>query len=224
MWLPSTKTLTSCSLIALLLGTLLAAAPAAGQAPTYYKHIAPILETHCVTCHRPGQVAPMSLMSYAQVRPWAKAIATQVAKRAMPPFHAEGPIGRFRNDLRLTADQIETITAWAEQGSRRGNPSDFEGAREWSSETWPAGEPDLIVRFPRVELKLEGTDPYVYLFSDYTGSEDLWVRGYDWHFQNTKSVHHVAAMQLPAGVPPPAKMSADGLTSDEHDELRRLRR
>ncbi|MFP6584694.1 MAG: hypothetical protein VCD00_19325 [Candidatus Hydrogenedentota bacterium] len=111
----------------LVIGLLVAhIQPAALAAPsdsiTYYRDVAPIFEAHCVTCHRANEVAPMSLMEYDQVRPWAKSIKEQVSKKIMPPFHADGPIGRYENDLRLTDDHISTVADWVDQGARRGKP------------------------------------------------------------------------------------------------------
>src|SRR6476660_2122642 len=84
---------------------------------TYTKDVAPILNNTCVTCHRPGEVAPMSLMSYREVRPWAKAIREQVAKRVMPPWFADPKYGEFSNDCRLSDREISTITSWVEAGA-----------------------------------------------------------------------------------------------------------
>ena len=92
----------------------------AGATPTFNKDVAPIIFNNCVTCHRPNEIAPMSLMSYTEVRPWARAIREKVAKRQMPPWYADPRFGEFRNDRRLSAEQIETIVAWAEGGAPEG--------------------------------------------------------------------------------------------------------
>src|SRR5215813_2097985 len=87
---------------------------------TYSKDFAPILNNNCVSCHRPGEVAPMSLMSYKEVRPWAKSIREQVVNRIMPPWFADPKFGEFSNDCRLSDAQFNTIKAWVEAGSPEG--------------------------------------------------------------------------------------------------------
>src|SRR5215218_8359950 len=105
-----------------LVGTLAVASPlAAAEDPTFYKDVLPILQTNCQTCHRPGEVAPMSLLTYEQTRPWAKAIQKAVMTRQMPPWFADPAYGHFSNDRRLSTKQIDTINAWVEAGAPRGN-------------------------------------------------------------------------------------------------------
>ena len=96
------------------------AEPADGV-PTFNKDVAPIIFSNCVTCHRPNQVAPMSLMSYKEVRPWARAIKDKVVRRQMPPWYADGRFGEFRNDRRLSAEQISTLVAWSDGGAPEGD-------------------------------------------------------------------------------------------------------
>ena len=115
--------------------------------PTFNKDVAPIVFNNCANCHRPNQVAPMSLMSYREVRPWARAIKTKVATGEMPPWFADPRYGEFRNERRLTPAQIKTITAWVDAGAPEGDtplaaklPDFKEG---W---THPSGRPpDLVV-------------------------------------------------------------------------------
>jgi len=113
----------------------------AAAAPTFSKEVAPILYKNCVNCHRPGEIAPMSLLTYKDARPWVKSIATQVGKGAMPPWHADPAHGTFLNDRRLADRDKATLLAWANGGAPEGNPSDlpamptFEGG-------WMIGTPD----------------------------------------------------------------------------------
>src|SRR5262249_59345231 len=103
---------------------VLAAAPpsiAADGVPTFAKDVAPIVYAKCVSCHRPGEVAPMSLMSYEQVRPWAKALKNKVVSREMPPWGADPRFGKFANDSSLTQQQIEIIVAWVDGGAPTGS-------------------------------------------------------------------------------------------------------
>ena len=93
------------------------------SAPTFSTDVAPILYQKCVTCHRPGEVAPMSLITYRDVRPWAASIKDKVTTRVMPPWHADRQYGTFRNNLSLTQPEIDTIVQWVAAGAREGDPS-----------------------------------------------------------------------------------------------------
>src|SRR5262245_66448756 len=86
-------------------------------APTFSKDVAPILYSKCVSCHRAGEIGPMSLISYREVRPWAASIRDKVSNRIMPPWHADQQYGSFRNDRSLTSAQIDTIVRWASAGA-----------------------------------------------------------------------------------------------------------
>ena len=114
--------------------------------PTFGKDIAPIFYAKCAMCHRPGEVAPMSLMSYDEVRPWARAIKNKVVARQMPPWYAEGEHGKWRNDRRLSQAEIDKIVAWADAGAPRGNDSDLPAppplAQGWNRSEWDATRSD----------------------------------------------------------------------------------
>src|SRR5258705_10268249 len=97
----------------------------AHAAPTFNKDVAPIFYKHCVQCHRPKNIAPMSLLDYKSARPWAKSIRLAVTKRTMPPWFADPNYGHFSNDPRLTKDEIGTIQAWADGGAKEGDPRDL---------------------------------------------------------------------------------------------------
>lgn len=149
-----------------MVGAGLVAAPAqAGQSaaahdPTFTKDIAPILQRSCQKCHRPGGVAPMSLLTYDEIRPWARAIKrrTAVGPRAgvMPPWYIEKDIGiqHFKNDPSLSDSEIAAIAKWADLGAPRGNPADMPALRAWDdANKWAIGTPDLIVRTADVFMK-----------------------------------------------------------------------
>jgi mono/diheme cytochrome c family protein len=95
---------------------------------TFNKDVAPILFKNCVQCHRPGEAAPMSLLSYKEARPWARSIREKALSREMPPWHADPHVGQFSNDPRLTRAVIDTITAWVDSGAREGGWRDGAGA------------------------------------------------------------------------------------------------
>jgi hypothetical protein len=138
-------------------------APAAGQPQvevTFTRDIAPILQRSCENCHRPNSVAPMSLRTYEEVRPWAKAIKqrTGMGPRAgvMPPWYVEKNIGiqQFKNDPSLSDEEIAKISKWADDGAPRGDPAAMPPLRVWNDSTrWAIGEPDLIVRTKDVLVK-----------------------------------------------------------------------
>src|SRR5258705_10944742 len=101
-----------------------AAQGAAAAAPTYSKDVAPILYKNCTSCHRPGEIAPMSLLTFKDARPWIKSIGTQVGKGAMPPWHADPAYGEFLNDRRLTAAEKATLLRWGNAGGPEGRPKE----------------------------------------------------------------------------------------------------
>jgi hypothetical protein len=146
---------------------ILASSAAAQTAPqpqvTYSKDIAPILQRSCQNCHRPDSIAPMSLLTYQQVRPWARAIKTRTHLRnvpssrgAMPPWFIEKNIGiqQFKDDISLTDAELAKIAAWADNGAPEGDPRDLPPALQFASaDTWALGQPDLIVASPPVFVK-----------------------------------------------------------------------
>jgi mono/diheme cytochrome c family protein len=107
------------------IGLTLLCAVSAAAAPTFTKDVAPIFYKNCVSCHRPGEIAPMSLVDYQSARPWAKAIREAVATRKMPPWFADPKYGHFSNDARLKDPEIETIKAWVDGGAVQGDPKNL---------------------------------------------------------------------------------------------------
>src|SRR5689334_7516882 len=112
---------------------------AGGPTPTFSKDVAPIVYKNCTNCHRPGELAPMSLLTYKDARPWAKSIATQVGKGAMPPWHADPAHGEFLNDRRLSDRDRATLVAWGNGGAPEGDPKDLPPAPSYSTE-WMIGQ------------------------------------------------------------------------------------
>src|SRR5262244_2923078 len=111
---------------------------------TFSKDVAPIFFKNCAECHRAGEAAPFSVMSYKDVRPWAKSIREKVANKEMPPWHADAAYGHFKNDRRLTQKEIDTITAWVEGGAVEGDAKDLPPAPKFA-EGWSIGAPDLVL-------------------------------------------------------------------------------
>src|SRR3954463_9837725 len=102
----------------------------AESTPSFTKNIAPILQENCQTCHRPGEAAPFSLLTYEQARPWAKAIKAAVLQKKMPPWYADPKVGKFANDRALSQTDIDTIVSWVDAGVPMGNPKDMPPPRE----------------------------------------------------------------------------------------------
>lgn len=176
----------------------------------FAKHIAPIFQNRCEECHRPGAVAPMSLMTYEEVRPWARAIKEKVLTRQMPPFHAAGAIGRYDHDPRLTEDEIATISKWVDGGAAKGNPKDMPAPKVWKT-GWASGQPDLVLTVRKAyTLKANPTDQYVFFIFDHVFAEDTWIRGIVTKPGNPKAVHHANTHLVPPNLKSPEEGYFEG--------------
>ncbi len=185
-----TGTLMVCG--SLCLFAALTATRAFGQREvTYSKDVAPIFFEKCATCHRPNDIAPMSLVSYQSARPWAKAIREAVLSKKMPPWHADPAYGEFKHDARLTAAQIETIRAWVDQGAKEGDPKDLPPVPS-VTDGWRIGKPDVVISMPKeYTITAGGPDDYE-RFGDIPTNfkEDVWVTAVELRPGNRKVVHH----------------------------------
>jgi mono/diheme cytochrome c family protein len=180
------------------------AADASAQPPTFNQDVARILYDKCVSCHRPGEAAPMPLVSYEDVRPWVRSVRTRVAAREMPPWFADPRFGRpFVNDPRLTDAEIQTIVAWVDGGAPRGTgeapapPSFVDGWR-----TFKGRPPDAIVEMPSAfDVPANGALPVFTLWSQNPFSEDKFIEAVELRPGAVDAVHHsdVTARTLPAG-------------------------
>ena len=171
------------------------------ERPTFMKDVLPILQSNCQTCHRPsganlsGMIAPMSLMTYEEVRPWAKSIAKVVDTRQMPPWHASREFdGVFRNERVLSADEIATITAWTQQGAQRGNPTDAPAPMKFNESGWNLGEPDLVIAFPEPFLVADDVEDLYHNVAVQLSKEQLpqdrWVKAVEFK-PGSEVVHHI---------------------------------
>lgn len=179
--------------------TLRAQSPKPAAPVSYAKDVAPILHARCITCHRPGEVAPMSLRTFDEVRPWARAIKQKVMAREMPPWFADAAPGVFSNDSRLTPQQIDTITRWVDGGAARGNPAD-EPKLPALTEGWQLGEPDYIITLPLVNIPAEGRDYFPTPNLTLDLPEDRWIRAVEIRPSNREVTHHSVIFTAPAGV------------------------
>ena len=144
-------------------------------APTYTKDVAPIFYKHCTGCHRPNDVAPMSLLDYKSARPWAKAVREAVTTRKMPPWFADPHYGKFANDPRLSPAEIETVQAWADAGAPEGDPKQLPPAPRFT-EGWQLGKPDIVIDIGEDHLITPGEDAYDHFIVPTNFTEGKWVR------------------------------------------------
>jgi hypothetical protein len=170
---------------------------------TFAKDIAPILQERCQECHHPGTVAPMSLVTYEETRPWAKSIKQRVATRQMPPWHIDSNVGvqKFKNDMSLTNEQIETIVRWVDSGAPLGDPKDlpppkqFAGPNEWKAAA-VLGQPDLVVKSEPYTMPAKHQDVWWRPLSATGLTEARWLRAVEIRpgsLAGRKITHHAVA-------------------------------
>src|SRR5262245_48013942 len=167
---------------------------------TFTRDVAPILYKSCAECHRAGEIAPMSLMSYQEVRPWAKSIRERIVEGSMPPWSADPKHGQWANDARLSQKEIETIVAWVNAGAPKGEDKDLPPTPKFS-EGWTIGTPDAVVQMQEeYTVPADGTVPYLYFSMPTNFTEDKWVQALEIRPGNRSVVHHVIAYAQDANV------------------------
>ena len=180
------------------LATLVVAAVAsAATAPTFSRDVLPILQSRCQSCHRQGEIGPMSLLSYAEVRPWAATIRQAVLSGQMPPWHSDTPNQKFHNDPSLTVEQKKTIADWASNGAPEGNPKDARPNPVFTT-GWNIGEPDLVVKPAKpFGVPATGTVEYTYYIVPKAFEQDTWVIASEFRSTNRSVMHHGVAFVRP---------------------------
>jgi mono/diheme cytochrome c family protein len=163
------------------------------QAVTFSRDVARILYKNCVECHKPNDLAPFSVLTYKDVRPWARSVREKVITREMPPWHADPRYGAFKNDARLSTKDIDTIVAWVDQGAKEGDPKDLPALPD-QDEGWKIGKPDQVLSMAE-EYTVRPNDPdnYVYAVIPTRFKEDRWIQAAEIRPTNKKIVHHVIA-------------------------------
>jgi hypothetical protein len=180
------------------------AADAAPARVTFSKDVAPILQAKCQQCHQPNSIAPMSLMTYSDARPWARSIRERVASRQMPPWHIDKSVGvrQFKNDMSLTDTEIETIVRWVDGGAVEGDPKDMPPPKpavttnEWQAVRDGFGPPDLVIRSDEYTMPAVHQDVWWRPTSDIPISEPRWVKMVEIRPSNLKArriIHHSIA-------------------------------
>ncbi len=182
---------TSAILLAAYAGAPAVAQQPAASPPTYSKDVAPILYKHCVNCHRPGEIAPMSLLSYENARPYARAIANAIGNRTMPPWHADAPAGTFHNERILTDAERKTLVDWASEGAPKGEDKDLTAAPTFA-EGWSLGTPDVVLEMQEdYPIPASGTVQYEYFYVPSNFTDTKWVKSIEVRPGNRALVHHV---------------------------------
>src|SRR5215510_3488108 len=180
----------------------------AAKSVTFSKDIAPIFFKNCAECHRPGESAPFSILSYKDVRPWTKSIREKVANRTMPPWHADTHFGEFSNNRTLSQREIDTILAWVDESVAEGNPKDLPEAPKFA-DGWNISAPDVVIQIPEEYTYKPGVDEYQYFDVPTNFTEDKYVAMAEARPGNRKIVHHIIAFIIPPGSPNMGKMTAE---------------
>jgi len=220
------KLMSRAILLSVAMVTGAAASGYAADAPTFYENVAPIFNANCVSCHRSaGQnigslVAPMSLMSYEEARPWARAIARKVKAKEMPPWFADGPKGIFTNERSLTDKQIETILAWADNGAPAGDKSKAPPPVQFADTDnggYSLGKPDLIVKMDPYVLTDEAQDVqgvFAVKLTEEMLPHDVTVRAWEFragtYLAGRDTVHHMCGGVIEPGSASPTPDVSEG--------------
>jgi hypothetical protein len=170
--------------------------PAATPQATFTKDVAPILQRSCQRCHRPGSIAPMSLLTYSDARPWARSIKREVQARNMPPWHIARDVGirKFKDDPSLTDEEITTIVKWVDGGAPQGNPADMPPPVQFREDNaWSLGQPDLVVTSVPHQVPAQGSDWWGNYMVNTGLTEDRWLRAVEAKpgIGNKQVVHHL---------------------------------
>jgi hypothetical protein len=165
----------------------------------FYRDVVPILEQRCQSCHRPGEIAHQSFLTYEETRPWATRIRDAVRTKAMPPWFADPCCGHFLDDPSLTAAEISTLSAWAERGAPAGQQSDSPPSPQWT-EGWNIPPPDAVMKMPQpVVIPAAGDLEYTYEIVPTRFADDRWVQMSEVRPSSRDHVHHAVVYIRPPG-------------------------
>ena len=169
---------------------------AAQSSVTFHRDVLPILQKNCQGCHRPGQIAPMSFITYRDVRPWAKAIKSAVLTKKMPPWFADAQYGHFSNDRSLNQSEIEMIAKWVDTGATEGNAADAPPPVKWPESNWQV-QPDVIVDIPAFKVPAGGLVEWTNITIPNPFKKDTWVTGIMVRPDNVSVTHHIGVLFKP---------------------------
>ena len=193
---------------------------------TFSKDVAPILQAKCQECHQPNSIAPMSLITFQEARPWARSIKERVVTRQMPPWHIDQSVGvqKFKNDMSLTNEQVNTIARWVDGGALEGDPKDLPPAKalitdnEWKGVRDGYGPPDLIVKSSEYTMAARHQDVWYRPMSDIPITEPRWAKMVEIRPTNLKGrkiLHHSIAYLVLNNDPEAVNTgTANGLSAD----------
>ncbi|HLK49167.1 MAG TPA: hypothetical protein VKT49_13585 [Bryobacteraceae bacterium] len=181
-----------------LIAGLILVAAARAAAPTFDKDVLPILQKHCQSCHRPGEIGPMPLLTYDGARPWAKAIKQAVATGKMPPWFADPKFGRFANDRRLSPADVRTLEGWVDAGAPEGDAKDKPAPVKWT-EGWNIRADEIFQMPDAFQVPATGNLDYVYIVIPTGFTKDTWVTAAELRPSARAAVHHALAVVRPPG-------------------------
>src|SRR6266496_1392251 len=180
-------------LILLAAGVAAIASGAPKSSVTFTKDVASVLQKNCQGCHRPGEAAPFSMLTYNDARPWAKAMKQAVLTQKMPPWFADPQFGHFRNDRSMSQADRDTLVKWVDAGAPEGDPKDLPKPLEFV-EGWNIGKPDVVLEMPEAfKVPASGTVDYQYVILPTKFTENRWVSMSEVRPGNRALVHHVIA-------------------------------
>jgi len=178
---------------------IFAGTASAADSVTFQKDVLPILQKNCQSCHRPGQIAPMSFLSYESTRPWAKAMKTAVATKKMPPWFADPQFGHFSNDRSLKTNEIETIAKWADAGAPAGDAKDAPPPVKWPEDGWDI-QPDLIVKGPETLVPAHPKNDVIewsFITVPSGITQDTWITSMEIRPSEPSITHHICVYFKP---------------------------
>src|SRR5271169_5026162 len=188
-------------LLCLSVASVALASAATTSQVTFYKDVLPVLQKNCQTCHRPGEAAPMSLLTYDEARPWAKSIKQAVATKKMPPWFADPHYGKFSNERTLAQADIDTLMNWVDGGATAGNPKDAPKPINWV-EGWRIGKPDVVLSMSAAySVPASGTINYQYVVIPTGFTEDKYIQMAEARPGDPAVIHHIIAFIREPGNP-----------------------
>jgi hypothetical protein len=181
---------------------------------SYAKTIAPMLEAKCVTCHQPGGIGPMALTSYEQVKGFSPMISEVIRTHRMPPFQPDETVGQWKDDGRLSPDQMKTLVHWIDAGAPRGAGDDpLKKMSLLAAPEWPLGKPDQIVEIPSMKVPASGVIDYQYPSVKNVMTEGRWLKASAFVVQDRQAVHHILSGVAPSDTPAGATIASSPFTT-----------
>src|SRR3989454_2403230 len=185
------------SVVAVLL--IMSAEASAAGVVTFTKDVLPILQKNCQTCHRPGNIAPMSFLSYETTRPWAKAMKAAVVTRKMPPWFVDPQYGHFSNDRSLKQEEIDTIAQWVDNGALQGDPNDAPPPIKWPENGWTT-KPDLVLKgvpYTVPPAADRNVIEWITLVTPTGFTKDTWITSVEVKPSELSVTHHICVSFVP---------------------------